>query len=233
MIIVNAPFRSGSTALASALRATGSAHVFYEPLHEGLWNTGWSPVDDPTHQVAAEDYFAEYRALDRLCDYADVRRLAFAASLGDRPRDRLRSYLDHLADSAPDGATVVFQFNRTLLFQQDLAQLYPEARLVYLDRDPAAIVASIGRFSRSAFPAYYLAYWCSLTFGRSPHPGRAMRLAARRSLATLGSRRFVALVAAVRQAAMDRAHRCGATIVTHDQLRSDPAAVVHRIGGLR
>ncbi|MED5261566.1 MAG: hypothetical protein VX574_04130, partial [Myxococcota bacterium] len=61
-IFVVGRFRSGTTALWSALRTLPELHCFFEPLHDNLLEyIEAAAPPDPTHR-GVDEYFAEYEA---------------------------------------------------------------------------------------------------------------------------------------------------------------------------
>lgn len=139
VIFLVGQFRSGSTMFWNLLRSTGLYTCYYEPLHERLLQIVENPANAPhdTTHVGVEDYFAEYRCLDR-----DVlERLwkgwfsskRFLLDEEDGAED-LAEYIDFLGSSGRK--PVVIKFTRATLRARWLKHRFPAARLIYITRGP-------------------------------------------------------------------------------------------------
>ncbi|HHP7238180.1 sulfotransferase [Longibacter sp.] len=148
MIIVQGVFRSGTTLLFRTLRQAPRLRCYYEPLHPNLLDhVAEAHSQAPNHRKSS--LYSEYAALNghlrkrfdpRLCDERSV------TLNGGQGCPRLRSYLNLLAASGPNGADeggrVVLQFNRAFWMARWLRTQFPDTCFLHVVRDPRSVVWS-------------------------------------------------------------------------------------------
>ncbi|MCP3853484.1 MAG: sulfotransferase [Actinomycetia bacterium] len=162
LILVVAPFRSGSTAVWSLLRRHDDITAYYEPLHERLPEFVAQPRPiDPTHLGVADDYFAEYRSPGGWAEARSIQERAAAASFTtfDDPVDReaMEAWISWLVASAST-PKVVLQFNRLCLALPALREMLPGSLLVTLHRPARECWLSGRRHTDQAFSLYAAHY---------------------------------------------------------------------------
>jgi hypothetical protein len=153
-LFVSARFRSGSTLLWNIFRHTPGVTAYYEPLNERQWFRGGgidAEATDPTH-LHAERYGAEYAGLDDLAQWFDPdwteRNLYMDARSCDR---RLARYVAELIRRAPERP--VLQCNRLDFRLPWLRQVFPQADILHLYRNPREQWLSVQRSSSGVPPS--------------------------------------------------------------------------------
>ena len=140
-------FRTGSTMFWNMFRSAGdSVRAYCEPFHEHLLeivDDRHLIPEDPTHS-GIEDYFAEYRHLDREVLGTLWKpwfgRERFMLERDDEAAD-MEAYLRFLIDSSPQRP--VLKFTRATFRVEWLREKFPDSTIVHLERRPRDIWTSM------------------------------------------------------------------------------------------
>ena len=148
MIFLIGWFRSGTSMSWNIMRRTGQYYCYYEPFHEQLPYLSHSPCPgetDPSHR-SITDYWAEYRAIPRE-QLAHLWKQWFALErwhlTEDDPASEMKAYIDFLASQAPK--PTVFKFVRACFRVRWLRHNFPDARIIWINRDPRKTWESMQR----------------------------------------------------------------------------------------
>ncbi len=134
-IFIIGRFRSGTSHFWNIFNALDNYCAWYEPLHPQLLSH-IKYTDPKADHVNVEDYWANYRLLDDLTTFYQsnfgVNRL-YLAKQDSWPE--LRHYIDFLISQSGNSHPVL-QFNRMDLRWSWLKGFYPQAKTLYLKRNP-------------------------------------------------------------------------------------------------
>jgi hypothetical protein len=160
-------FRSGTSHFWHIFNQLSEFKAWYEPLHPQLLSQ-IKYTEPKADHVHIEDYWTAYRSLKDLSDHHDIgfgsRRLYLTAQ---DSWSELRQYLDYLI-TASDNLQPVLQFNRMDFRMPWLTGFYPQAKTLYLKRNPLQLwysqrkhIPEEERINESYADAYELMQWCT------------------------------------------------------------------------
>jgi hypothetical protein len=150
MLFVTGASRSGTTLLSFVLRNHRAVHGLRELQFFG---DGWDPSDRQRRYAQHEAVEVAARLLARqelgiMAARVEPTHLgqaeALVAALGDEARDPARLYAGtlHWLGQAAGKAIPCEQTPRYVFYAERLLELYPDARIVHMVRDPRAVMAS-------------------------------------------------------------------------------------------
>ena len=157
VVVVHSLFRSGSTYLFNKLRDNNCFYCYYEPLHHEIinirkdtldvWNVTRRRSHRMKHPHLKKPHFYEYGVAfkegeDRLPHFDP--RFSYNEYYSVKNSTGMRSYINNLICSTPDGLIPLLQFNRTSMRIPWFKDNYKNSLNVYLLRNP-----------RDQFDSYY------------------------------------------------------------------------------
>jgi len=166
-IFILGRFRSGTSYFWHIFNQLPGFKAWYEPLHPQLLSQIKYTKPKVDH-VYIEDYWASYRSIQDLAEHHHVsfgsERLYLTAQ---ESWPELRKYVDFLLETSADKRPIL-QFNRMDLRIQWLMGFYPQAKILYLHRNPIQLWCSqrkhipvSHRDDESYADAYELMQWCA------------------------------------------------------------------------
>lgn len=166
-IFIIGRFRSGTSYFWHIFNQIQGFKAWYEPLHPQLL-AHIKHTQPKADHVNIKDYWAAYRALEKLADYHDLRfgseRLYLTAQ---DSWSALRQYIDYLMTCSGEKRPVL-QFNRMDFRIPWLKGFYPQAKTLYLKRNPLQLwysqrkhIPVQQRQNESYADAYELMQWCA------------------------------------------------------------------------
>lgn len=196
VVVVVAPFRSGSTAVWNLLRSHPSITAYYEPFHEHLLDHVTDPPPaDPSHVgLDGPPYFHEYQAVPTAAlGYTYRRAVGFAFDTWATPDagGAVAAYLRTLVDAAPTRVCAL-QLNRACLALPTIRDVFPGAYVVTLHRPAVEAHASGARHRTGSFAWYAARYASHLPGGESLVTRSCARVPAMARLAQVTRPRLVA-----------------------------------------
>ena len=156
-VFLHSMFRAGSTYMFNKFRSYKKFYTYYEPLHHDLvrlqkdsieiWNYDKKATDVMNHPSLEKPHFYEFSTTfnesKNVLPYYDT-DFAYKEFFKVLKSDALKTYIDNLIKTTPEGKIPILQFNRTSLRIDWFVKNYPAGWNVFLLRNP-----------RDQFESYY------------------------------------------------------------------------------
>jgi len=148
IIFISGRFRSGTSLLWNLFNQLPQYHAWYEPLHPNLLKH-IEYVKPQTDHISIDDYWGNYRNLSDLHHFHSAKFGQHRLFLEKHERwHELKAYINYLIAQSEDKIPVL-QFNRMDLRLNWLKNIFPNATIINIEREPYPLWVSSRKHIRN------------------------------------------------------------------------------------